>query len=125
MAGIYSQKNALDDCLLLNNNGNIIEASGSNIFLIKTRQIITPGLESGCVDGVMRKNLIRIARESGFDVVDEKFVNQEDLINADEVFLCNAVSGIKWVMAFKEKRYYNNISVQLVEKLNKIFFIES
>jgi len=125
MAGIYAQKKGLDDCLLLNNNGNIIEASGSNLFLRKGKELITPSLESGCVDGVMRKNLIRVAVESGIDVKDEEYVNQEDLINAEEVFLTNAVSGIMWVMAFKEKRYYNKTSYKLVEKLNDRFFPNS
>jgi branched-subunit amino acid aminotransferase/4-amino-4-deoxychorismate lyase len=45
-----------------------------------------------------------------------------DLLSADEVFLTNAVDGIRWVGAFREKRYYHDISRQLVKMLNRLAF---
>jgi branched-chain amino acid aminotransferase len=43
-------------------------------------------------------------------------------LSADEVFLTNAVDGIRWVGAFREKRYYRDMSQKLVNLLNQLAF---
>ncbi|MFC2117851.1 aminotransferase class IV [Bacteroidota bacterium] len=121
-AGIYKRENSLDDCFLLNEKGNIIEAISSNVFLVKGKKIYTPAIDTGCVEGVMRKNVIKIAREAGWQVFDNSLIKQDDLLKADEIFLTNAISGIMWVLAYKEKRYYKKISVELLDKMNNEFF---
>ena len=118
MAGIKKSENGVDDMILVNEKGNLCEGIASNLFLVKGKEIFTPPLGDGCVEGVMRGQLIRIAAENGF-FCREKSLVENDLKEADEIFLSNAVKGITWVVAWKQKRYYKKISVMLTEALNK------
>ncbi len=117
LAGIYKKKHKLDDCILLNENNNVIEAVSSNIFLVKNNNIYTPSLEEGCLNGVMRNKIIDIALKLDYIVFEDARVRIADMIEADEIFLTNAISGIRWVGAFKNKRYYNFTSKKIIGKL--------
>lgn len=118
MAGIYKTKNNLDDCILVNDKGNVIEGISSNIFAVKNGVLYTPPVEDACVDGVMRKVIIEIARENKIAVY-EIGLAFNVMLNADEAFFTDAVNGIRWIGAYKAKRYFNNTSRLLVEKLNQ------
>lgn len=117
MAGLWKKKNNLDDCILLNEKGNICEATTSNLFIVKDKVIYTPALSEGCVKGVMRQYIIDKAKENNISVVEDS-LNTDNLKEADEVFLTNAVNGIRWVAAFGGKRYFNMVSKQAAEILN-------
>lgn len=119
MAGIYKKKNSLDECLLLNDKEIIIEAISSNIFAVKNGVLYTPPITDDCVDGVMRKKIIEIAQANHIEV-DELSIMQNVLLAADELFLTNAINGIRWVEVYKQKKYFNNTSQKLLEKLNEL-----
>jgi branched-chain amino acid aminotransferase len=107
MAGIFKQENDLDDCFIINEKGNVVEAISSNVFLIKDSNVFTPSLQQGPVAGVMRKVILTLCRENGFSVFESK-INIKDLEEADEVFLTNAVQGIQWVRQLGGRTYKNN-----------------
>jgi branched-chain amino acid aminotransferase len=48
---------------------------------------------------------------------------QNVLLGADEFFLTNTISGIRWVVAYKQKRYFNDTSKKLTDKLNEYIAI--
>ncbi len=122
MAGIYAKEKNLGDCILLNGKSNIIEGISSNIFLIKGDAISTPPLKDGPVAGVMRKQILKIADSHSLNVKFETSLNETDLLNADEIFFTNSISGIRWVLAYKNKRYFNHIARQFIDKLNFLAF---
>lgn len=119
MAGIYKNQHQLDECILSNDKSHIIEAISSNIFAVKNGVLYTSPVEDGCVDGVMRKKIIQIAQQNKIAVY-EISIMQNVLLGADELFLTNTIKGIQWVVAFKQKRYFNNTSKKLIEKLNEL-----
>jgi branched-chain amino acid aminotransferase len=119
MAGIFKNANNLDDCILVNDKVSITEAISSNIFAVKNGVLYTSPVEDGCVDGVMRKKIIEIA-EANRIAVYELSVMQSVLLGADELFLTNAINGIRWVVAYKQKRYFNTTSKKLTDKLNEL-----
>ncbi|HAF30991.1 MAG TPA: 4-amino-4-deoxychorismate lyase [Bacteroidales bacterium] len=125
MAGIYAKENNLDDCILVNENGNIVEGISSNIFLVKGDSISTPPLKDGPVAGIMRKQILQIANMNGLKINFEKSINEMQLLNADEVFFTNSILGLRWVLAYKDRRYFNHIARQFVEKLNMTAFKNS
>ncbi len=118
LTGIYKKENNLDDCLVLNQHGRIVEAIGSNIFLYKNNNLYTSAIEEGCMDGVMRKQIIRIAKDLSINVL-EGMLTGSMLLQADELFLTNAISGIKWVGSYRQKRYFNAYIKQILENLNQ------
>jgi len=117
LAGIYKSENKFDDVLILNNKGTISEAISSNIFIVKNNEFITPPINDGCIDGIMRKQIIGILK-SNKKKITESSLTVDHLLKADETFLTNTVNGITWVGAFKTKRYFNNQSRWLTEILN-------
>lgn len=119
MAGIHKNEQKLDECILLNDKHHIIETISSNIFAVKNGVLYTPPVSDGCVDGVMRKKIIEIANENKIAVY-EISIMQNVLLAADELFLTNTIHGIRWVVAYKQKRYFNNTSKKLTEELNKL-----
>ena len=122
MAGLYVKEKKLGDCILLNDKGNLIEGISSNIFLIKGKKLSTPALTEGPVAGIMRKQILKIANNVGFDINHESAITEKQLLEADEVFLTNSITGISWVLAYKEKRYFNSNAKKLIDQLNMIAF---
>jgi branched-chain amino acid aminotransferase len=119
MAGIYKTQQQFDECLLLNDKHHIIEGISSNVFAVKNGVLYTPPVSDGCVNGVMRKKIIEIAQANKIAVY-EISVMQNVLLGADELFLTNTINGIRWVVAYKQKRYFNTTSKKITEKLNEL-----
>jgi branched-chain amino acid aminotransferase len=119
MAGITKTSLKLDDCLLVNENGQIIESINSNIFVIKNGTLYTSPIADGCIDGVMRKQILEIAAQNKI-LVFEQHLTVHTLTDSDEIFLTNAIKGIQWVGQFKNKFYTNQKAVFFTEKLNEL-----
>ena len=119
MAGLFKSQNRLDDVFLLNQNGSLCEAGHSNIFVWYKSNLYTPALSEGCIEGVMRQVVIKLAKQTGIPFTEAQ-INPDILYEADEVFLTNATKGIQWVMGFGVKRYFNQLSKGLMAELNKV-----
>lgn len=122
LAALFRKENNLDDCLILNERERICESVSSNIFILKGDKYYTPSLKEGCLPGIMRQIVCELIRAAGYYLNDECSLTINDLHAADEVFLTNAVSGIKWVLAFRNRRYYNKSSKLLISMLNRRAF---
>jgi len=118
MASLWSLEKELNDCLLLNDKGNIIESSCANIFIVSNGVLYTPHLEDGCVGGTMRMQIINIALANEMKVY-ECALTPQNLLAADEIFLTNAIKGIQWIGGYRTKRYFHKISDELVDRLNQ------
>lgn len=112
MASIFAKEGLTDDALLLNNQERIVESSIANVFWIKDEIIYTPSLSEGCIDGVMRKFLINKLTGTGI-MFAEKPLTRIELMEADEVFLTNAIKGIRWIEQIESKKFKNPISKKL------------
>ena len=119
MAGVFKNQHSLDEVLILNQNGFLCESMSSNVFVVFEKQLYTPSLSEGCIAGVMRNVVMRLAKENNLNLTEAQ-INPEILNQADEVFLTNASSGIQWVMGYNNKRYFNETSKFLLGKLNGI-----
>jgi branched-chain amino acid aminotransferase len=119
LAGVYKNQHALDEVLILNQNGFLCESISSNVFVVYDRKLYTPALNEGCIGGVMRQVVMRLAKENGIELIEAQ-INPEILHDADEVFITNASKGIQWVMGFSNKRYFNEVAKFLSEKLNQL-----
>ena len=98
----------LDDILLVRDN-IIVESGTSNLFIVKDGQLVTPPLEAGCIAGVMRTYLMARLSAAGLQV-SERLISIADLLNAEEVFLTNAVRRIKWVQSVEDSQFTNHLS---------------
>lgn len=119
LAGIHKKENHWDDCLIVNQDKKIIESISSNLFWVKNQIIRTPLISSGCVDGVMRKQILQFAQDNHIEVKESRGTTWEELLEAEEIFLSNSVNGIRWVVAMGHKRYFNRIPKQIERWLNE------
>ncbi|HJZ41805.1 MAG TPA: aminotransferase class IV [Bacteroidales bacterium] len=122
MAGLQSLEIEVDESILLNPEGRIVETVNSNIFLVSGTSVFTPGVDAGCIPGVMRRVILDIATAEGYRVNDQSNLTPAALEDADEVFMTNAVEGIRWAGAYRHRRYYRKTAQLLVRKLNEVAF---
>ena len=118
VAALYAKENKLNDCLLLNVSGGIADSTIANVFIIKDGIINTPGLEEGCVNGVMRRYLVEKMQKAGYKI-QQTSVSANDLKNADEIFLTSAINGIRWVRVFRDKIYTNVTTEEIYNRFVK------
>jgi branched-subunit amino acid aminotransferase/4-amino-4-deoxychorismate lyase len=123
MGGIYSRENEYDDCLLVNDKGKLIESVSASLFWIKGNNLYTPLISSGCIEGIMRKQIINIAPLCGLKLIENQGASEEEILTADEVFLTNTIGGIRWVSGFKENRYFATKTKELYRKLKELYEI--
>jgi len=118
LAAIAAKEKGLDDFLISNDQGGILEGTSANIFVVSNGVLYTPGLEEGCLAGTMRMQVINMALKNGIKVY-ECNVLPQNLLVADEIFLTNAIQGIVWVSGYRTKRYFSNTSKKLIALLNE------
>lgn len=118
LAAIFARDKGLDEALIQNSKFSIIESTSSNLFIVSNGVLYTPTLEDGCVAGAMRMNIINLALENKIKVY-ECSLNPQNLLAADEIFLTNAIRGIEWVVTYRTKRYYNEMTKKLLGLLNE------
>jgi branched-chain amino acid aminotransferase len=119
MAGLYQKQHRLDEAIVLNQNGFLCESTSSNVFVVYDKQVYTPALSEGCVAGVMRSVVLKLAKMNDIPIVEAQ-ISPEILKEAEEVFITNASSGIRWVMGYGKKRYFNELAKKLSSKLNSL-----
>ena len=118
LASIFFKENQLDDALIKNENGNIIETTNSNLFISSNGVLYTPALSEGCVGGIMRMQVINLAISNGM-LVYENPIQLQHLLSADEIIITNSIKGIRWIGQYKDKRYYNILANKLTDLLNQ------
>jgi branched-subunit amino acid aminotransferase/4-amino-4-deoxychorismate lyase len=119
MASLWAKENELDDALLLNPYNNLADATIANVFIIKDGFIKTPLLTDGAVNGVMRRYLVNCFKLEGLPFI-EATITAQDVLEASEVFLTNAIYGINWVEKIGTSLYTSQM-IELVHNkfLNK------
>ncbi|SDB25651.1 branched-chain amino acid aminotransferase [Flavobacteriaceae bacterium MAR_2010_188] len=118
LASIYAEENELANCLLLNSEKNVIEAINANLFLVSGTSIKTPPLSSGCLKGIMRKQIIDLIKKDEELKVEEVDISSFELQKADELFLTNSIAGIIPISKYRKKTFENKVSTKLLKLLN-------
>lgn len=118
LGGIFAQENDYDNCLLLNERKQVVEALNGNLFLIAGNTIKTPPLSDGCINGVLRKQLLAILKGMPEYSVEETSISPFELQKADELFLTNVIGGIISITKYRKKQFGNRVAGELVSKLN-------
>lgn len=118
IASIFMAENKYDNCLLLNEKKQLVEAVNGNVFLVKGSTILTPALSEGCIKGVVRKKLIEILQKDQQYTIEETAITPFELQKADEVFITNTIVGIQPVTQYRRKTYTTIVVSELTKKLN-------
>ena len=120
VGGVFAKENDYQNCILLNNNKNVVGALNGNMFLVAGNTIKTPPLTDGCLNGVTRKILMKILNKSSDFEVLESSISPFELQKADELFITNSISGIQPITKYRKKEYTNMVAKKLIGKLNTV-----
>jgi branched-chain amino acid aminotransferase len=116
MAGRYATEKGADECLVLNGHNRICDGSKTNLFFIRNNEAYTPALSEGPVAGVMRRAVMEFLKSSGY-AVHQKGITMEDVLQADAVFVTNAIEGLRWVQRVGEREYNYGVLKKLYHDL--------
>ena len=115
---IFAKENDYDNCLMLNDEKNVVEALQSNLFMKMGNVISTPPVSDGCLNGIMRKQIIELLKKMEGIELKEVSISPFDLQKADELFLTNVISGIQPITKYRKKEFTSNFAEQIIVKLN-------
>lgn len=113
-------QNGWQEAIVCDEQGNAIEATQSNLFIVSADGILlTPDVNKCGINGVMRNTVIQYAAKIGIELV-EKTIPLTEIHNAQEIFVTNSIIGVWPVRYFENKNYTNRpISQTLLEELIK------
>jgi len=110
------KQKGFDEAILLDQYGNVSEAPGENIFLIKNDELVTPSLDSSALDGITRRSIITLAKDMNLKIKIRK-VSKKELKLADEIFLSGTAAEITPITKIDKKK----INGGKVGNLTKLF----
>jgi branched-subunit amino acid aminotransferase/4-amino-4-deoxychorismate lyase len=99
MARRRVQRSGADEGIYVSTDGRVLEGVTSNVFVVRDQVMVTPRTAE-CLPGITRSRLLELSREAGIEV-HEQAVSLEELDQADEVFLTNAVQGLREVSSIE------------------------
>lgn len=117
---IFADENDFQNCILLNNEKNVVEALNGNLFMLLGNKLITPSLDEGCLNGIMRKQILQLTKKIETIEVVEGIISPFDLQKADELFITNVIVGIQPITKYRKKEYKTDLSKELLENLNSL-----
>lgn len=120
MGALWAKEQQLNDAIVLNPFNRVADATIANIFMVKDGIIKTPSLAEGPVNGVMRRHLLQVLHKENMPV-EETELTLDELFEASEIFLTNAIHGIRWVKQLGENNYTNMLVQQLYKLLVKSY----
>jgi branched-chain amino acid aminotransferase len=115
-----AQRDGFDEVVLLNERGEVSECTAANIFAVNAGKVITPPLNSGCLEGVTRGVLMEIASEAGTSV-SEQTMRLDDLYQADEVFVTSTNRNVIGVKEIAGHMIGNGTTGPITKKLDEVF----
>ena len=94
LASLEAQRHDYHEALVLNEEGEVAEGPGENLFLVRDETIHTTGLAEGILDGITRNSVVQIARDLGYDVDDSATISRGELYTADELFFSGTAAEV-------------------------------
>ena len=111
-----AKRNGVDEAILLDQVGNVSEAPGENIFIVKNGQLLTPLLTSSALDGITRDAIIKVARDLDIEVL-ERNITRSELLTAEEVFLTGTAAEITPVTSIDSQIIGNKKPGDITKKM--------
>lgn len=118
-------KNAMvDQFFLVNTADEIIEAPEANIYIISGNRIRGANCSRGAYLDISQPYLLEIFSLLKLRYSEDDAITLQDLREAEEIMTVNAVDGIKWMVGFEGKRYFNNTIRKISELFNRNLLVE-
>jgi len=107
---------AFNEGFLSDIDGNVIEGSMSNIFIVSNGTLVTPDLSRCGVNGIMREQIIDIAQNSSIKV-ETRNITRDELLESREIFISNSVIGVCVVKQLEKQSYNTDTMTRTIKKI--------
>src|SRR6476469_3785285 len=114
------KRNGYDESTLLDYNGNVSEAPGENIFIVRKNKIYTPSLSDSILEGITRDTAIIIARNLGYEVI-ERSINRSELYTADEIFVTGTAAEITSIISVDSHSIGNGMVGKITKQISDYY----
>ncbi|RKS53282.1 branched-chain amino acid aminotransferase [Gillisia mitskevichiae] len=118
LGSIFAKENDYENCLLINENKQVVEALNGNIFLVNGNKIKTPPLKDGALNGISRKQILSVVKKMMDLEIEESSISPFELQKADELFISNVIVGIQPISKYRKKEFDNSVAKEVLTKLN-------
>ena len=115
-----AKRNGYDESILLDHLGNVSEAPGENIFILRNGNIITPPASSSALEGITRESVMEIAQDQGYKII-EREISRTELYLADEVFLTGTAAEITPVISIDSKEIGNGKAGKITKQISSMY----
>ena len=111
-----AKRNGFDEAILLDHIGNVSEAPGENIFIVRDGQLLTPSIASSALEGITRDAIIKIALDLDIDFI-ERDISRSELTMSDEIFLTGTAAEITPIISMDSKKIGNGKPGDITKKM--------
>jgi branched-chain amino acid aminotransferase len=122
LASQEATNNGYVEGILLNQEGNVAEGPGENIFLVRNGEIYTPGLSESILSGITRETVIDLAEELGYTVHDGMTISRGELYTADELFFTGTAAEVTPIRSVDDKQIGSGTKGPVTDELQSAFF---
>jgi branched-chain amino acid aminotransferase len=110
-----------EEAILLDTEGYVAEGAGENLFIVKNGVLQTPPLSSAVLAGITRDSILRIAKDLGIPVKEEKFT-RDTMYLADELFMTGTAAEVTPVREVDNRRIGRGEPGPVTKKIQEVFF---
>jgi len=105
---------------ILLRNDTLTEGAASNVFIVKNNKIITPKKSNNILPGITRDIVIELAEKNHLDIT-ETNISQQELLNADEIWLTSATKEVAPVIELNGQLVSNGRIGPLCQHMQDLF----
>jgi branched-chain amino acid aminotransferase len=113
--------NGFDEGIMLSTDGYVAEGSGENLFLIRDGKIFTAPTSLSILPGITRHSIMTIARDRGYEVV-EQLLPREALLVADELFFTGTAAEVTPIRSVDHHKVGSGSRGPITAELQQAFF---
>ena len=122
LASQEATNNGYVEGILLNQEGNVAEGPGENIFLVRDGELYTPGLAESILGGITRETVVELARDHGYTVHTDATISRGELYTADELFFSGTAAEVTPIRSVDDKQIGGGGKGPVTDALQSTFF---
>lgn len=115
-----AKRNGYDEAIMLDHVGNVSEAPGENIFVVRNGKVITPPSSSSALEGITRESVIDLIHDIGYEFI-EREIPRTELYLADEIFLTGTAAEITPVITIDNKKIGTGKVGHITKQIRSIY----
>ena len=113
-----------NEIIILNEQDEITEVPGANIYFIKEKALITPSTETGCYVDTLRNKILETASMLDMKIIETRRLNPQHVPDMDEAFVAGEKKGLVNILGINNKRFKHNQTGLLCRKLNEMLLAD-